>query len=295
MYYIIYALLYLVSLLPFFVLYAISDAIAFLLHRVIRYRKAIILSNLEIAFPEKTEQERRHICKEFYHRFTDNFIELIKLISLSKEKVSKRFVCDFDSLKRLYDQGLSADIIMGHTFNWEWANLAYSIDNPFTQLIVYAHVNNKTMERLMLKIRSRFGTKLIDSYKFKEQFKPYVNQQKSFVLVADQSPRFVKSAYWLDFFGKRTAFTKGPETSARLANNAVAFCNVQRIKRGYYKSELTVFTSHARETERGEITKASVDFFEKIIRDAPPNYLWSHNRWKRKFDEQRDKKNVLIS
>lgn len=293
MYYIVYILLYLISLLPFFVLYAISDVIAFLLHRIIRYRKAIVLGNLKIAFPEKTEKERALICKEFYHRFTDNFIELVKLITLPKQKVTRRFDCDLDSLNRLHDQGYSADIIMGHTFNWEWANLAYSIDNPFTQLIVYAHVNNKTMERLMLKVRSRFGTKLIDSYKFKEQFKPYVNLQKSFVLVADQSPRFVKSAYWLGFFGKRTAFTKGPETSARMANNAVVFCSVKRIKRGYYKSELTVFTTHARETERGEITKASVDFFEKVIRECPSNYLWSHNRWKRNFDEQRDARNVI--
>jgi len=294
MYYIVYPLLYLVSLLPFRVLYWLSDAIAFLLKDVIKYRKNIILKNLLIAFPEKTEAERIAIYKEFYKRFTDNFIELIKLISLPQKAVAKRFMRDINTLQSLYDQGFSVDIILAHTFNWEWANLAYSVDNPFIQLIVYAHVNNKTIERLMLKVRSRFGTKLIDSYKFKEQFKPYVNQQKSFVLVADQSPRFVQSAYWLDFFGKRTAFTKGPETSARMADNAVVFCRIKRIKRGWYTTELTLVTTHARETARGEITKASVKFFEKIIQDDPANYLWSHNRWKRKFEEERDTKNVLI-
>lgn len=293
MYFILYALLYLVSLLPFFILYALSDVIAFLLYQIIRYRKEIILYNLRIAFPEKSDQERKNICKEFYRRFTDNFIETIKLISLPKKEVSKRFVCDFKTLESLHRQGFSADVIMGHTFNWEWANLACSIGNPFTQLIVYAHVNNKTMERIMLKIRSRFGTKLIDSYKFKEQFKPYINQQKCFVLVADQSPRFVRGAFWLNYFGKRTAFTKGPETSARSADSAVVFCKINRIKRGYYRSELSVFTKHAKDTERGEITKASVKFFEAVIREDPPNYLWSHNRWKRKFDEQRDARNVI--
>ncbi|HEY0297848.1 MAG TPA: lysophospholipid acyltransferase family protein [Arachidicoccus sp.] len=293
MYYIVYSLLYLISLLPFFVLYAISDVIAFFLYRVVRYRKNVVLSNLQIAFPEKSDEERVKICKEFYHRFTDNFIELIKLISLSGKNISKRFICDFETLESLYNQGFSIDIILGHSFNWEWANLAHSINNPFTQLIVYAHVNNKAMERLMLKIRSRFGTKLIDTYKFKEQYKPYVHQQKSFVLVADQSPRFVRGAYWTNFFGKRTAFTKGPETNARMADNAVVYGYVKRIKRGFYKSELTVYTTNARATQRGEITKASVKFFEKIIREDPPNYLWSHRRWKRKFDEEKDAKNVI--
>ena len=54
MYYIIYPLLYLISLLPFFILYGISDFFAFLLYRVVKYRKEVVLSNLTIAFPEKT-------------------------------------------------------------------------------------------------------------------------------------------------------------------------------------------------------------------------------------------------
>ncbi|MDE1191504.1 MAG: lipid A biosynthesis acyltransferase [Arachidicoccus sp.] len=293
MYYILYGFLYLISLLPFFILYAFSDAIAFILYGIIRYRRKVVSENLKIAFPEKSNKERNKISKEFYRRFTDNFIETIKLISLPQKSVSARFDCDYKTLESLYNQGFSCDIIMAHSFNWEWANLAYSISNPFTQLIVYAHVNNKTMEKIMLKIRSRFGTKLIDTYKFKEQFKPYIHQQKSFVLVADQSPRFLRGAYWLDFFGKRTAFTKGPETSARIADNAVVFCEIIKIKRGFYRSQLTVHTTHARQTERGEITKASVRFFEETIRKDPANYLWSHRRWKRQFDESRDTKNVI--
>jgi len=294
MYYIAYFLLYLISLLPFCVLYAISDVVAFILRRVVKYRYDVVLSNLQIAFPEKTNEERIKICHEFYQRFTDNFIETVKLISLSKKEISKRFVCDFELLKSLYDKHYSVDVIMGHCFNWEWTNLAYSIGNPFTQLIVYAHVDNQLTEKLMLKIRSRFGTKLIDSYKFKEQYKPYINQQKSFVLVADQNPRQIESAIWTAFFGKKVPFAKVAETSARLADDAVIFCSVKRVKRGYYASQLSVFTEHARQTERGEITKASVKFFEKTIREDPPNYLWSHRRWKYTFQEEKHRKNLIM-
>jgi KDO2-lipid IV(A) lauroyltransferase len=253
----------------------------------------VVLSNLKIAFPNKTEEERIKICHEFYRRFTDNFIETVKLISLSEKEITKRFTCDYETLKLLHSKHYSVNVIMGHCFNWEWANLAYSIGNPFTQLIVYAHVNNKLTERLMLKIRQRFGTKLIDSYKFKEQFKPYVHQQKSFVLVADQNAKNVESAVWTEFFGKRAPFAKTAETGARLTDDAVVFCGIKRVRRGYYVSQLSVFTEHARQTERGEITKASVRFFEKTIREDPPNYLWSHRRWKYNFQEKRDGKHLL--
>ena len=57
MYYIIYPLLYLLSLLPFFILYGISNFIAFLLYHIIKYRKEVVFNNLKIAFPTKTEAE----------------------------------------------------------------------------------------------------------------------------------------------------------------------------------------------------------------------------------------------
>ena len=64
MYYIIYPLLYLFSLLPFFILYGISDLIAFLLRRVFKYRKDVIHNNIAIAFPEKTLAERQKIGEQ---------------------------------------------------------------------------------------------------------------------------------------------------------------------------------------------------------------------------------------
>lgn len=293
MYYLVYGLLYLLSLLPFRMLYALSDLVAFILSRWVRYRRKVVLYNLAIAFPEKTERERLQICHSFYYRFTDNFIELVKLISLSPQKVQERFHCDIGFMEQLNAEGLSVDFILGHYFNWEWSNLGYAMINPMKQIVVYAHVSSPVAEKLMRKIRSRFGTILIDTAKFKEQFKPYVHEQKSFVLVADQSPRFIKGAVWLDFFGRRTAFTKGPDTNARMANNAVVLCQIKRIKRGYYTTQLELLTKAARALPKGEITRKSVAFFEKVIREDPPNYLWSHRRWKHIYQPERDGKNLL--
>src|ERR1700753_537143 len=94
MYYLVDGLFYGISLLPMWVLYGISDGIAFLLYAVIRYRRDVVANNLKIAFPEKTDAERQRIAKRFYRNFTDNFIETIKLLSASPAFLQKRFVID---------------------------------------------------------------------------------------------------------------------------------------------------------------------------------------------------------
>ena len=85
MYYIIYAFLYLVSLLPLRVLYVLSDGVYGFLYYVIGYRKNVVMSNLGIAFPAKTESEKIKIAKKFYRNFTDTFIETIKMLSVDDE------------------------------------------------------------------------------------------------------------------------------------------------------------------------------------------------------------------
>ena len=233
------------------------------------------------------------ICKAFYYRFAENFVELVKLISLPAGAVQKRFQCDYAFLSALHEEGLSVDFVLGHFFNWEWCNLAYAEKNPYTQIVVYAHVSSPIAERLMQKIRGRFGTVLIDSRKFKEQFRPYANERKAFVLVADQNPRFLRSAYWLPFFGRLTPFAKGPDANSRLMNNAVVFCQIKRIKRGYYTTRLECITRAAGMLPKGAVTLRVAAGLEKAIREDPPGYLWSHRRWKHTFTPERDQRNLI--
>jgi KDO2-lipid IV(A) lauroyltransferase len=128
MYYIIYPLLYLISLLPFFVLYGISNVIAAFLYHVVKYRRDIVLGNLEIAFPEKTKVERTRIAKQFYRYFTDTFIETIKFISISKKAFLKRTTGNFEMIHQLEEKGYNINLLAGHQFNWEYVNHLYSIN-----------------------------------------------------------------------------------------------------------------------------------------------------------------------
>lgn len=281
MYFIIYGFLYLVSLLPFTVLYFFSDGIYFFLYYVFGYRKAIVMSNLKIAFPDKSEEERKKIAKQFYHNLTDTFMEIIKLISMSDKTFDKRCKGDFLIINDLIKKGKNIQLHAGHQFNWEFGSLFMSkIIKTIPTYAIYMPIKNTAVERLFLKIRQKYGTIFIKATEFREKRDQIFSERFVFFLAADQNPGKPASAYWLNYFGKPAPFITGPEVGSVKNNAAVVFVRSKIIKRGHYVLECTLGCENAAETLPGEITEAFRNFLEKIVKEEPDNYLWTHRRWK---------------
>lgn len=292
MYYIVYALLYLVSLIPFTVMYGLSNGIAWLMFNVFRYRKDVVLNNLRIAFPEKSASDRKKIAIAFYRNLIDTFLESIKLISMSNQQLEKRInVSNMEACNQLIREGKNVQFHSGHQFNWEYANLAFSKNIEGTFLGVYMPIKNKVLDRLFLKIRSRYHTTLIPVPEFKDTFKQFSEKPYSLALVSDQNPGKPMNGHWLKFFGKPTPFVAGPDKGARLKGTAVVFVKfVKGRKRGYYTYKATVVTENASDMREGELTLRFRDFLEDAIREHPDNYLWSHRRWRRQYKPEYEKR-----
>ena len=285
MYFVVYSLLYLVSLLPWRVLYFFSDFVAFFLKHVIQYRVNVVHQNIAIAFPQKSEKERRQIANSFYQQFTDSFIETIKLLSISDKTFQKRFTSNVEVLNDLYATGQSVQIMAGHFFNWEYANwgVAKYVNYPF--IAVYMPLSNKAFNKLIYDLRARYGSILIPATNFRTQFHKYANEGPyAMALAADQNPGNPLQAYWVNFFGRLTPFVKGPEKGAKLNNTAQVFVHFYRTKRGYYHSEYEVMTTSPNYFKDGQLTALYVKVLEDKIKLNPSNYLWSHRRWKYTYD-----------
>lgn len=290
MYYVVFAALWLLSLLPFKALYFISDIIAFILYHLVRYRKQVVLDNLFIAFPEKTEEERKQIAKQFYRNFTDSMVETIKLISISKKQLQQRNSINTELIIRLLNKGRNINLLCGHQFNWEYANLAYSAVSTVPFITVYLPVANKIFNRVMFRIRSRFGAMLVSPEEFGTRMHHVFKEKYSLVLAADQSPAAPRSGYWLNFFSRPAPFLIGPEKSAVRQRSAVVFFGFKKIKRGHYHFEPVLITDDASLMPgRGELTRCYRDLLEKSLREDPANYLWSHRRWKHTWDSSYQK------
>lgn len=283
MYFVIYGLLYLLSLLPLGALYFISDFAYFIVYHVAGYRRKVVFYNLSIAFPEKAEKERKQIAKRFYRNFTDNFIETIKLISAGKKFIRKHYQCDPKLFEDLYQQGRKCQVHLGHNFNWEFANLAMAFYTPYTLLTVYMPINNKVMDRLFRKIRSKTGSVLLPATEMRTAMLPWRDKQYLLALVADQNPGVPSKGYWVNFFGKPTPFVSGPEKGARANDAAVIFINFTKTKRGHYVAHPQLATLEPKSLPEKELTKIYNQYLERVIRVNPEMWLWSHRRWKHEW------------
>jgi KDO2-lipid IV(A) lauroyltransferase len=281
MYYVLFGLLYLVSLLPLRLLYLFSDGLAFLLYRVIRYRRDIVAANLLRAFPEMPESQRIRIAKKFYRNFTDSFIETIKILSVSHSFIKKHFVLDnVEVLQKYFEEGRKCQLVLGHTFNWEIANVGMPLLNPYPFIVAYMPVTNKIFDRLFLYLRSRTGSILLPATNLSRAMLPYRNTLYALTLVADQSPGGGDNAYWLNFFDSPTPFVRGPERGARAGDIPTVFTRFYKPSRGYYHVNFQSLGDHPKDLAEGALTREYCRRLEQAIRQDPDLWLWSHRRWK---------------
>jgi Kdo2-lipid IVA lauroyltransferase/acyltransferase len=286
MYYIVYGFLWLVSLLPWRVLYILSDAIYGFVFYILKYRRDVVKENLRLAFPEKTERERDQITKRFYHNLIDTFIETLKMLSVSKRSIEKRFTGNWEVVNAFDKTGRSIQIHAGHNFNWELCNVGCPINLNMQFLTVYMPIANKTFERLFHKLRSRFGARLLRATHMREDFLPYKNHQYAMALAADQNPGNPASGWWFEFFGRPAPFVKGPAKAAISNDAVVVFAFIHKLRRGYYQAVFTVAEENPKTSTEQEITAKFVRYLENVIRQHPDMWLWSHRRWKWKWKEE---------
>ncbi|RPE13809.1 lipid A biosynthesis acyltransferase [Chitinophaga lutea] len=288
MYYILLAFCYSISVLPLWLLYIISDGLCFILYNIAGYRRKVVLENMRQAFPDKTEKEIRQLARKFYRNLTDMMVETIKLLTMSRRSLIKRFECDLTVFHELYAKGKSCQLHLGHNFNWEWANLfcMQGVDYPF--LVVFMPITNKAVNRMFLHFREKFGTRLIPANDMRNSMAPWLRKQYLIGLVADQNPGNPRRSYWFPFLNRMTAFYKGPEMSARRFDIPVVFGKIAKVKRGYYKAEIKLAFEHPREEPEGRITEAFVQYLEQHIHEQPETWVWSHRRWKHVYRPEND-------
>jgi KDO2-lipid IV(A) lauroyltransferase len=283
MYYIVYGFLWLVSLLPYRVLYFISDGIYLLVYYGFKYRKDLVMNNLQIAFPEKSVEERTKIAKGFYHNLIDSFLESIKFITITKKEIQKRSTGEFELINTLAAKGLNVHIMAGHQFNWEYANVLYAMNLSIPFVGIYMPINNKILDKIFYKFRKKHGTILISAKEFKTRQYDIFNRQYSLALAADQNPGVPSTAYWMNFFGKPAPFTTGPAKGAVKNNTAVVIVGFKKIKRGYYSFTTSLIAENASSYLPEQLTVLYKNEIEKIIKKDPANYLWSHRRWRHEW------------
>lgn len=281
-YILIYPLLWFISILPFRILYIVSDGLFVLLYHVIGYRKKVVKSNLKLVFPDKTETELNSIQKKFYKHLCDMFLEMAKTMTISEKSLKQRFkIKNPEALQYLEGLNKSAILIFGHYASWEWSIVIQNYIN-FKGLAVYKRLANRYFDKLVKNIRSKFNTDLIST---KETIHTITENEakgiKSIIgFLSDQSPRLTKDVYWGTFMGIEVPCFTGAERLAKKLDLTTAYLKVNKVKRGYYEAEVIMLAENPSIYNDYELTDLFLREVEKQIYEAPEYYFWTHKRWK---------------
>lgn len=277
------------SWLPMRALLVFSDVLYFILYRILGYRKAVVRSNLQGSFPEKTERELRQLERQFYVHLCDLLAESIRLFSYSKAEAEARYVLkNPEAFQPYLNHPKGVVLVSSHMNNWEWACTGLPGQLPLPIVGVYLQLSNPWFEAKMRQARGRYGmvlvhTKLAQAF-FNESTQPHI-----YLLAIDQSPTFARQVYWTEFLNRETAVPIGAERFARAADMPVLYINKRKVARGRYELWIDhLFDPPLAHVPEGAILEAGTrKIADEIAREAQ-HWLWTHKRWKRKRKDGED-------
>lgn len=278
----IYPLLWVVSILPFRILYAVSDLLYVFIYYFIGYRKKVVQDNLKLVFPEKSEDDLVEITKKFYRHLCDMFVESIKSMNISLDSMKARYKFNnLDIIKNFEKQNKNIVLMCAHYGSWEWIFIlqTYTTHRSYA---IYKRLQNTYFDRLVKSIRARYNSYLITT---KETFTVLEAAKKNGVLfmggfASDQSPKKHKARHWANFMGINVPVHTGAEALAKKLDVPIVFFAVERVKRGYYEATFQTLVETPKDFKDYEITDRFLELVENQIKQAPEYYLWTHKRWK---------------
>lgn len=281
-YLIVYPILWCISMLPFRLLYWLSDFVNLLLYRVIGYRKKTVRENLSLALPHLSNKERLIIEKKFYRHLCDMFLEMIKTMNISKEEICKRYVFkNYEIYSELEKQDKSVALMCAHYASYEWV-VSMNYYTKFKGYGIYKQIKNPYFDKLVHKIRSKFNATLITT---KETIPTIAANCKNknlsiYGFASDQSPKENSAYHWASFMGHEVPVHTGAEMLSKKYDMNVIFLKTKKVKRGYYEATMEVLSENAKDVPNYEITDQFLKLVEQQIHEAPEYYLWTHKRWK---------------
>jgi len=267
----------LLSLIPLAAWFPFARLLAWLSWRVIPYRRHVVVANLKAAFPEWDDATRERVIRDYYRGFADMLVEVMHSARLTPAELERRV--------KLVNPGLVRDevargkpvlLVAAHQCNWEWMLLAFSTQLGLPVDAAYKPLVDNWAEREMLKLRSRFGARLIPAQQLLVDIIQQRNRPRVIAMVADQEPVSSERKHWLKFLNRDTAFFLGAEEIARTTRYAAFFVRLKRVARGRYEAEFVPLAAAGGQLPAGEFTGRYAQLVEEQIREAPADWPWSH-------------------
>jgi KDO2-lipid IV(A) lauroyltransferase len=251
---------------------------------LIPIRKDVVLSNLEICFPDKPKEWKEDILKKAYKNVFIVLLEFLYFPRINKINADKNItVVGNKYMDAAITKGKGVILLSGHISNWELSAYAYPLLRRRALNIIAKEQASKRLNKRVNKYRKLSGNKIIQVGASLRQAYKILKTNKILCFLIDQSAHPDYSVY-VDFFGKKVATFAGAAKMALKQGSPVIMGYMIRNEKSRYqiKFEEINYDDIKDDTEANvlELTQRMQTKLENVIREYPEQWFWFHRRFK---------------
>lgn len=263
---------------------ALAMALARLVYAAHPRFRRVGLRNLEIAFPEKSEGERRRILRGVFDNLGRLLAEVCLFPRYTRENVGQVAIYDgFENFEAARARGKGVIFMTAHLGGWEVGSFVHSLlGNPMH--VVVRALDNPYLDRMATDYRSRHGNGVIEKADFARGLLAALKAGETVGILMDQNMTPPQGVF-VDYFGEVACTAGGPAKVALRTDAAVvpAFTiwdSERRRYRIHFDPALPLVRSGDEEADIVANTALFTRVIEDYARRYPEQWLWVHRRWK---------------
>ena len=271
------------SALPRFLSLFLGRGLGLFLYFIVPLRKRVALINLKVAFPEKTNYERKQILKKCYMHFGMLVSEFLRLPKLNKSNISNIIKLDFNT-KKILDNNRPGIIMTGHFGNWEMFLPVLGYNNYKVSGVAQVQ-KNKAGQKFFSWLRECPNTNIILKKSSIKSIADTLDNQNHLILISDQYAGSKGTENI--FFNHLTSTPKGAAIFHSKKNVPIIlifiFMNTDYSYSIYSKELISKNEKGNQKLDIADINQIYNQELEKIIVQNPEQYFWFHKKWDRKI------------
>lgn len=281
---VVWTLVKLLGVLPRRWARALGASVGAAAYRLLGRLRKVGLTNLELAFPEKTDAERERILRSLYRNLGWLLAEFCQMQRYTPEK-TQGFL-RYEGLEHYLaarDRGKGVLIVTGHLGAWELSSYFHSLmGHPMSMVI--RRLDNARVDRLVNGIRCLYGNRVLHKDDFARGLLGAMRQGETVGILMDTNMTPPQGAF-VPFFGHLACTASGMARVALKTGATVlpGFMVWEESEQKYalrFGEAIEVIATGDDERDVLENTARFTAVIENWVRKYPEQWLWVHRRWK---------------
>jgi KDO2-lipid IV(A) lauroyltransferase len=268
-------LMWLLHRLPLRLLAPLGSGLGALLFALSRERRHVARTNLQLCFPSWTPAAREAVVRAHFRRFGRALLESSIAWFGSAQRL--RSVVRLEDWHHVPSDGRFL-LLVPHFVALDLEGIRLSLE--YRGLAVYAHQKNRMFDEFLLRVRSRFGARMVARQEGVKAIIRGVREGYSVQLSPDMDlgPR---DSVFVSFFGVATATVTALPRIARLTSLPVVPVVIRQLDdaQGYVIRAYPAWDNYPGADVAADTRRMNA-FIEDRIREMPDQYLWLHKRFK---------------